>query len=39
MADEDKTKDELIKELKELHQRITEFEASETERERAERAL
>ena len=39
MAGEDKTKDELIKELKELHQRITELEASETERERAEEAL
>jgi len=36
MKDEDKTKEQLITELAELRQRITELEASETERKRAE---
>ncbi len=39
MKDEDRTKEQLIKELVELHQRIAELEASEIERERAEEAL
>ncbi|MFX1520780.1 MAG: PAS domain S-box protein [Promethearchaeota archaeon] len=39
MKDEDKTKEQLIYELMELHQRITELEVSETLRERAENAL
>lgn len=36
MKDEDKTKDQLISELVELRQRITELEESETERKQAE---
>ncbi len=36
MKDEDKTKEQLIIELKQLRQRITEFEKSETEPKRAE---
>jgi two-component system cell cycle sensor histidine kinase/response regulator CckA len=39
MRDEDKTKGQLIDELVELRQRVTELEASETERKRAEEAL
>jgi len=34
--DKDKTKDQLINELMEMRQRITELEKSETERKRAE---
>ena len=36
MRDEDKTKEQLVNELAELRQRITELEALETERKRAE---
>jgi PAS domain S-box-containing protein len=39
MRDKDKTKGQLIEELAELRQRVTELEASETERQRAEEAL
>ena len=39
MRDEDKTKEKLIDELTQLRQRITELEASESERRRAEEAL
>ncbi len=39
MKDEDKTKKQLISELAELRQQITEFEASEDERNQAEEAL
>jgi PAS domain S-box-containing protein len=39
MRDEDKTKEQLINELAELRQRITELEALETKRKRAEEAL
>jgi len=39
MKDEDKTRDELINELAEMRQRITELEASETEHRRVEEAL
>ncbi len=38
MKDEHKTKEQLIKELVELHKQISELEASETERKRAEEA-
>ena len=38
MRDEDKTKEQLVNELAELRQRITELEASETERLSAEQA-
>ena len=39
MKDENETKDELINELVELRQRITELEISETQRKQAEKAL
>jgi len=39
MKDEDKTKEQLIKDLLQLRQRIGELEASEVERARAEEAL
>ena len=39
MKDEDKTKEQLINELVEMRQRITELEASETQHRRAEEAL
>jgi PAS domain S-box-containing protein len=39
MKDENKTKEQLIKELAELQQRIAELEESETERKRAEEVL
>jgi two-component system cell cycle sensor histidine kinase/response regulator CckA len=38
MADQDKTKEQLINELGELRQRIAELEAAEAERKRAEKA-
>jgi len=39
MKDEDKTKDQLINELVESRQRITELETLETQRKRAEEEL
>ncbi len=39
MKDKDKTKEQLIKESVELHQRIAELETSETERKRAEQEI
>ena len=39
MKDEDKTKEQLINKLKELHQRIAELEALETDRKRTEDKL
>jgi PAS domain S-box-containing protein len=39
MKDKDKTKEQLINELTELRQRVTELEALEVERKRAEEAL
>ena len=39
MKDEHKTKEQLIKELVELRQRVAELEAADTERKRAEEAL
>jgi len=39
MKDKDKTKEQLINELTELRQRVTELEALEAERQRAEEAL
>ena len=39
MKDQDKTKEQLIKELAELRQRAAELEAADTERKRAEEAL
>ncbi|MEE8173784.1 MAG: hypothetical protein V3T71_00530, partial [Dehalococcoidia bacterium] len=39
MRDEDKTKEQLIRELAELRRRTGELETSETERKRAEKAL
>lgn len=39
MKDEYKTKEQLIDELGKMRQRITELEASEAERKRAEEAL
>jgi PAS domain S-box-containing protein len=39
MKDEEKTKEQLIKELAEMRQRVAELEASEAERKRAEEAL
>lgn len=39
MSDDEKTKEQLLGELTKLHHRVNELEASETEREKAERAL
>ena len=39
MKDEDKTKEQLIKEIKQLRQRNTELKESETEGKRTEKAL
>ena len=39
MKDEDKTKEHLISELIEMRKRLTELEASETERVRVEEVL
>ncbi|MDV2503108.1 MAG: PAS domain-containing protein, partial [bacterium] len=39
MKDEEKTKEQLVNELVEAHQRIAELEAGETERKRAEESL
>ena len=39
MEDEDKAKEQLINELEEMRQQITEFETLETERKQAEETL
>ena len=39
MSHTDKTKDQLLEELTELHQRVVKLEAAEVERKQAEEAL